>query len=257
MATLACLVAGSAAASAVWQLYLTRFLPITDQFAVGTLQEWRFDLLPALLNASWTVVQQHQIFYLLVLLAVALGCYALVAKRRRPLTTLDTMMAICGIAFIGHIATLIMAYLGTGFEEWGIRIASSWQRYASQVGFSCCAAVLLLVLLRLSAIRLPVALSGTRSYLLITTVAVLAYLPVAASAVGTLRYFDRYRDESRRLALAALNGDSRPKPAGRDGRTLVDEFPALFGVGGNSCRASAPAAGFSSRSSLRRSSRGS
>ena len=203
MATLACLVAGSAAAFAVWQLYLARFLPITGQFAVGT-PNWRFDLFPALLNASWAVVQQHQSFYLLVLLAVALGCYALVAKRRRPLTTIDAMIAISGIAFIGHIATLIMAYLGAGFEEWSVRIASSWQRYASQVGFSCCAAVLLLAFLRLSAIRLPAALSGTRSYLLIAITAVLAYLPVAASAIGTLRFYEKDRDESRRLALAAL-----------------------------------------------------
>ena len=204
IATLACLVAASTVASTVWQFYLARFLPIGDQFAIGNPQDWRFDLLPALLNACWAVVQEHQMFYLLVLAAIALGGYALVGKQQRPMTTIATLIAISGIAFIGHTATLIMAYLGTGFEDWEVRTASSWQRYVSQMGFSSCAAVLLLLFLRVSRIMRPVANSITRSYLLIAVTAALAYLPVTASAIGTLHYYDRYRDESRRLAIAAL-----------------------------------------------------
>jgi hypothetical protein len=205
------LAAGAIVVAVLWKAYKLRFEPIQD-LRLGTPHEWRLDLLLPFLRSCAAAVRAHIPFYVLIAAAFVIGIRAVLSHREKS-SALELLLVMSSVAFAGHLATLIMAYVMTvGFGEWEVRGAYSWQRYASQAGLAACAAT---ILWGLSRIRARI---GSRSSFgsasasghplkvaaLLSVIAALAYIPVAISAVGTLRYYMRDRQGIHQRALADL-----------------------------------------------------
>jgi hypothetical protein len=187
--------AGMALAAVLWHFYCERFLPIQDHIGIRR-TGWRLDLLPELLRSAWSVVTAFWFVYALSLVAIAAGVYRLVSGRTSTLQPLYFALAVSGIALIGHMFVMLIAYAGAGFEDWEIAEAHSWQRYISHMALSTCA---LTLMAGLSAARWPSRISyasrGLRIFVTCVVVAV-AFAPTAMSAAGALRYYYAQRLES-------------------------------------------------------------
>jgi hypothetical protein len=211
LAAVGWLAAGAIVVALLWKAYKLRFDPIQD-LRLGTPGEWRLGLLLPFLRSCAAAIGAHIPFYLLIAGAFVIGIRAVLSHREKS-SALELLLVMSSVAFAGHLATLTMAYVMTvGFGEWEVRGAYSWQRYASQAGLAACAAT---ILWGLSWIRASI---GSRSSLgsesaahplrlgaLLSVIAGLAYIPVAVSAVGTLRYYMKDREGTHQRALADLS----------------------------------------------------
>jgi hypothetical protein len=213
---------GAGAFAMLWHLYGLRFQPLQD-LAVSTLADWRLDRSLPLLRAFATIIRQHLLFHLFVLAALLIGIRAVLMHRSKA-SAIELLLALSSVAFAGHVATLIVAYLSV--EELDIR-AYSWQRYASQVGLTVCAATILVAFSWAARIvrGRPASSEAARpslrktAALLPVAAAAIAYIPVLISAVGTLRLYSKERSETHRRAVAALKAlppNARFAVAGRD-----------------------------------------
>ncbi len=195
--------AGMALAAVLWHFYCERFLPIQDHIGIRR-TGWRLDLVPELLRSTWSVVTAFWFVYALSVVAIAAGVYRLLSGRTSALQPLYFALAVSGIALIGHILVMLIAYAGAGFEDWEIAGAHSWQRYISHVAFSTCA---LTMMAGLSAAPWPSRLSnaprGLRICVCCALVAI-ACAPTAMSAAGALDYYSMQRLESQKLSLASM-----------------------------------------------------
>jgi hypothetical protein len=206
------LAAGAIVTTLLWNLYKLRFQPIED-LRLGASNEWRFDLLLPFLRSCAAAIRAHMPFYGLIAAAFLIGIRAVLSHRDKS-SALELLLAVSSVAFVGHVATLTMAYLMTvGLGEWEVRGAYSWQRYASQGGLAPCAATILLGLLWMRA-RIGSSRSAGVEFAraqpikiaaLLPLIAGLAYLPVIVSAVGSLRYYTKDRQEMHQRALADLS----------------------------------------------------
>jgi hypothetical protein len=122
----------------LWSIYLSRYLPVPDQFSIRPLGEWHFDLLPGLLRGMGADLHAGPFFYLLLIAATVLGWIVLLRRSVIPDERLALMLAAVGVALPIHFISLCVAYLGTGFSEVEIRRAASLHRYMSHVGFAAC-----------------------------------------------------------------------------------------------------------------------
>ena len=195
---------GAVAAATLWQGYLARFLPVGDVVGFRVLEHWRFHLLPEFLRSCLGVLRSNLLFYLSGGVALIVGLRAVVARNRRPPNVLELALAISGLALLGHLASLVVAYLSAGLEDWAIKQAFSWQRYASQVGLAASTAALLaLGLLIRNRLRWPVG-TGKSTVAVVLLAAALAYIPLAFSAKGYMLLYLQHREEPHRLGLQAL-----------------------------------------------------
>ncbi len=131
--------AGSLIANTVWQIYLSNFLDVGDQFSIQPFAEWRFDLIPALWGGIVDDLRLRYIYYPMVFLTIAAGLVALVRPGFIRNEKLAFMVSFVAIAMPLHWASLLAAYLGTGFAEVEIQRAASLHRYSTHVGFAVCA----------------------------------------------------------------------------------------------------------------------
>jgi hypothetical protein len=191
-------------AAVLWRFYCVRFLPIGDQFGIHR-YGWRFDLVPALLSSAWSVVIDFWLVYALSAIAILAALYRLLVFRRTSaIQPLQFALAVSGMTLLGHILVTVIAYVTTGFADWEISGAHSWQRYISHVAFSTCA---LTLMAGLCAVPWPWRLFNLSRELRIVLgvgVAVFAYTPMAMSAVGELRYYSAQRQEIRQLSLNSI-----------------------------------------------------
>jgi len=196
----------------LWNVYKLRFLPIPD-LDLGARDQWRFDLLGPFLRSCAAAVSTHMFFYGLIAAAFLLGIRAALSHRDKS-SALELLLMMSSLAFAGYVATLILAYvMSVGFGEWEVRGAYSWQRYASQAGLAPCAATILLALAwiyaKIDSSESPGSVAIRTRPLkvaaLLPVIAALAYIPVVISAVGTLRYYMKERQETHQRALADLS----------------------------------------------------
>jgi hypothetical protein len=201
---LASLAAGTVITDSLWRIYLGLHLQVGEQLGLLQFADWRIDLFDELLVAWWDVIRDSLLFHALSLLAVGMGIHALRRRRVRPLTPLALLLAISGLAFLGHIVTLLLAFVGIGFDDWAIRTADSIQRYGGQLALASCTASLLFLMTRISRSGHVARLMTARSPLPFATAVLLAYVPTLFAAAGNLRFYDDAREPPRRLALTAL-----------------------------------------------------
>jgi len=204
LAVLAPFAVGALAAAMLWQGYLARFLPVGDVLGFRGPEHWRFDLMREFVRSCLGILRLNLLFYFFGVLALVLGLRAVLSRNRRPPNALELALAISGLALMGHLASLVLAYVSAGFEEWAVQQAFSWQRYASQVGLaSSTAALLALGLLIRNRLRVPVGTKKSKVAVVLLAAAV-AYLPLTLSAKGYMLLYLQHREEPRRLALRAL-----------------------------------------------------
>jgi hypothetical protein len=205
------LVAGAFLAALLWKLYKLRFEPIED-LRLGAPDEWRFDLLLPFLRAIAAAAMQHILFYGLIAAGLLIGIRVVLTHRDRS-SAPELLLAMSTVAFAGYVATLALAHvMSVGLGEWEVRGAYSWQRYASQGGLAPCAAALLLGLLwlrkrignRKTIGSAPTEPRPLKTAVVLSIVAALAYIPVVISAIGSLRYYMKERQETHQRALADL-----------------------------------------------------
>jgi hypothetical protein len=212
LVAVAWLAGGAIVVALLWKVYKLRFQPIED-LRLGAPNEWRFDLLPPFLRSCAAAVRAHLLFYGLIAAAFVTGIRGVLSHRDKS-SALELLLLMSSVAFAGHVATLIMAnVMAVGFGDWEVRGAYSWQRYASQAGLAACASTLLLAL---SWIHARVA--RTRSFgsdfakrhpvkvaALLPAIVGIAYIPAAISALGSMRYYMKERQETHQRALADLS----------------------------------------------------
>jgi hypothetical protein len=200
------LAAGGLLALVLWKSYLAAHLPIPDQFSIQPLRAWRFDLAKELFRSMLLDFRAHWIYGLYVVATMTVGFLALVRRSIISNPTLRLMLCVSSVAMLLHVASLIAAYLGTGFEALEIRQAACFQRYSSQVGYSLCVAGLVTLSLKVLAIKPrrfigltmhEVAVYGTAACL-----ALFAVLTVRPTLVLALKA--RQDAHLRMLALEAL-----------------------------------------------------
>jgi hypothetical protein len=196
--------AGTLLTDSLWRLYLAAHLPVGDQLGLLPLGDWRLDLIDDFLVAWWEVIGDNLMFYALSFLAVVAGLRALLRRHGTALTPLALLLGIAGIAFLGHIASLLLAFVGIGFDDWAISSADSMQRYGGQVALASCTAGLLLVATRVISSRRFSGTVAKASPLAFAGIALLAYAPTLVAAAGNIRYYEEARKPARHLALTAL-----------------------------------------------------
>jgi hypothetical protein len=218
------LATGTLITDLLWRVYLADHLPVSDQLGLLPLEHWRLDLFDELLVAWWEVIGDNLMFYALSVLTVVAGMRALQRRRSKTLTPLALLLGIAGIAFLGHIASLLLAFVGIGFDDWAIRSADSMQRYGGQVALASCTASLLLLSVRIIRSRRFARAATTVSPLAFAGIALLAYVPTLVAAAGNIRYYDEARKPPRRLALTAL----QMLPPHTRVAVVGETWPAIF-----------------------------
>jgi hypothetical protein len=129
---------GTLFAHVLWSVYLSSHLAIPDQFGIQPLSQWRFDMLPALLKGMWADYKVEWFYYSLIILTVLAGWGALLSRSLVKHERLAMLLGFVAVAMPIHFASLVMAYLGTGFNEMEIAKAASLHRYSSHIGFAVC-----------------------------------------------------------------------------------------------------------------------
>ena len=225
------LCAGAIALTLLWTVYELRFQPIRD-LRIGAPNEWRFDLLLPFLRSLATAVGAHILFYALIAAAFVIGLRAVLSHRDKS-SAAELLLVMSSVAFAGHVAQLILAYVMTvGLGAWEVRGAYSWQRYASQGGLAPCAAMILFVLTwiyaRIGSSRsvgsAPASAHTPKFAVLLSVVAGLAYVPVVISAVGSFRLYMRDRLETHQRALE----DLRTMPANATYAVVGYVWPTVY-----------------------------
>ncbi len=198
---------GTAIAWAVWKYYLVTQLPLRDQFSIHPLSIWRWDLLTALLVAVVEDVKTFWIYYAMLVSALMAGIAALFRPVSRS-SPIHLMLAVASLGMLGHFASLMAAYLGTGFEEWEIRRAASLQRYTTQFGFSVIAigfvALATKVLPMLHRVLSAPKLRRRNAFVGFGALAVLYLGLCIYPTLSYARYFYEYQSKSRDPAARAL-----------------------------------------------------
>lgn len=120
-----------------WQWYVAGWLP--SSFSILPFAEWRIDLLPSLLAAIGKEVADHGVFYALLAAVFVLGARGWWRDRDGA----DRFSALAALVVAGHLCSVMMAYLGASFTEAEVGRAASFHRYATQVGLTALAAVIL------------------------------------------------------------------------------------------------------------------
>jgi hypothetical protein len=131
--------AGSLVAHVLWQIYLSTFLDVGDQFSIQPIAEWRFELMPELWAGFVADLRLRYIYYAIVFLTIAAGLVALVRPQFVRNQKLALLLSFVAVAMPLHWASLVAAYLGTGFDDKEIQRAASLHRYSTHVGFAVCA----------------------------------------------------------------------------------------------------------------------
>lgn len=121
-------------AAALWQAWVD-WLPASFQPAAPI--HWQWQALPALLGAAGDEIADHGLFYSVAFVAVVLGLQGW----WRPRGALDRFRALVALAVLGHHVTILMAYLGGGFQPEELARAASFYRYSTQVGLLAVASV--------------------------------------------------------------------------------------------------------------------
>ncbi len=213
------LFAGALLTTVLWEHYLSTRLPVTDQFRINPLSQWRFDLLPDLISGFLRDFAAYWRYYLGVLAVVAAGVGALFTRKRATPAPLTFMCMFAALAMLAHLASLFAAYLGTGFLDWEIKRAHSLQRYSMQIGYTACVVGLTFVAAKALEVALresPGARVRSSARLAAVPLALLVYgyfVVLPSASIG--KYFSRTRAESRPLAVLAL------KQVAADSRTAV------------------------------------
>jgi hypothetical protein len=205
MPTLA-LASGGFAAVILWKIYLALHLPIADQFSIQPLHAWRFDLAEEMVRSIVRDFRTHWIYWPYAGLTVAVGLISLLRRATLSDPTTRLLVGVTSVAMLLHVASLLAAYLGTGFDVLEIRQAACFQRYSSQVGYALCVSGLVAFAqkgLAARAGRLP---SLTTAQVTAWGVTACAVLFLALTVRPTLALAVKAdRDEQRRkLALEAL-----------------------------------------------------
>lgn len=202
----AALASGIALMSFLWSAYLATRLAVPDQFFIRPLHEWRFDLVHQLLWGLKKEFIAHWFYYTWVIATMALAVATLF--RRSLIAHRDTRLLVgfTSLAMLLHVMSLVLAYLGTGFADWEVRTAASFQRYSAHVGYSVTIAGFLAVAppgiqLARRAFRgntRRVALGGT------AVLCVLVFVRQVAAPALEFAHSFAPRWEERRLAAMAL-----------------------------------------------------
>lgn len=129
----------AALAGFAWQQYTAGWLP--SSFAILPLGQWRFDLLPDLARSAGAVVADHGVYYVLLVTVVVLGARGWWRASGR----VDRFLALVALVVMGHLATVLLAYMGASFTEAEVARAASFHRYATQVGLLVLAAAVLVL----------------------------------------------------------------------------------------------------------------
>jgi len=130
--------AGTLLSQMLWSAYLAEYLPIEGQFSIRPLAEWRFDLWPGLLKGIGADLRVWPFYYGLVAATSLFGLAVLLRRSLIANERLAFMLGFVGVAMPIHFASLLVAYLGTGFNEMEILRAASLHRYSSHIGFAAC-----------------------------------------------------------------------------------------------------------------------
>jgi hypothetical protein len=138
--------AGALIAQALWQAYLSRHLPLPDQFTVQPFSEWRFDLARGLFAGVLADFKRSFGYYGLILLTTLAGAVFLLKRGRARNERMGLLLGLIAIAMPMHLLSLIAAYLGTGFYVPEILRAASLHRYSSHLGFAACISGMLAVI---------------------------------------------------------------------------------------------------------------
>lgn len=125
----------AAAAGLAWQQYVEGWLP--SSFSILPMGEWRLGMLPSILGAMGGEIADHGGFYALLLVLVVLG----VRGSRRNRDEGDLLLALASLVVVGHLATVMLAYLGASFTPGEVERAASFHRYATQAGLLALAAL--------------------------------------------------------------------------------------------------------------------
>ena len=129
---------GALASWALWKIYLVTQLAVADQFSVLPPGQWRYDLIGTLLAAVLADFAAFGRYYALLGVVIVAGLVSL--WRRDPSASVPRLMlGFVALAMPMHFASLMLAYLGTGFADWEIARAASLQRYSMHFGFAACA----------------------------------------------------------------------------------------------------------------------
>jgi hypothetical protein len=200
------IVCGTFFSAFLWNLYLGRHLPLPDQFSLRPLDRWSFELWDELLLAMLQILRTHTLYSALVLMTMGFGFASMIRRTLIANPMLRLMIGLVSIAMSLHVASLLAAYLGTGFEDWMITTASSFPRYTAQVGYAVCATGLLAaasILVPMLASRLASLSSrAVAAACLASCAALFAVMTVRPTLA--LKPVAHERAQQRKLALAAL-----------------------------------------------------
>lgn len=122
-----------------WQQYTADWLP--SSFAILSLDQWRLDLLPALARSAGAVVADHGLYYLMLAGVVALGARSWWRMADRA----DRLVSLAALVVLGHLGTVLLAYMGASFTEAEVAGAASFHRYSTQVGLLALGALTLVI----------------------------------------------------------------------------------------------------------------
>ncbi len=114
----------------VWHFYVDAEIA-GNGFAVSSLENWRFDLFLPLMRGLWLETAWKGAFFILFLATTLCG----VASFFRPPTPWRNFAIFAALVGVGYAAFLILAYLGSGFTEYEIRLGSSFHRYMLHTAF--------------------------------------------------------------------------------------------------------------------------
>jgi hypothetical protein len=129
---------GTLFSQVLWSMYRAENLPLTGQFSIKPVSDWRFDLFPGLLQGIRADLNDEPFYYALIAVTTVVGLVALLRRSFIANERLAVLLAFVGVAMPLHFASLLVAYLGTGFNEMEILRAASLHRYSSHIGYAVC-----------------------------------------------------------------------------------------------------------------------
>lgn len=129
--------------AAAWQGYTAGWMHTS--FHLLPWADWRWHLLPEMLAGMWTEIAKHGVYYLLAAAVSAAGLWSLL---RRPAAA-GRLLAMTALVFLGHLGTLLAAYLGATFSEAEAARAASFWRYTTQPAWLVVAAAVFATMQRL------------------------------------------------------------------------------------------------------------